>query len=126
MDLLIAELLKAFKAVLPEVFYLNNPQKKVVYPYMTFSYTGEPQDWKQQKGYYLDCDVFDNEGKNNQRIEEIIGKLDAFIDNDDSKIMTDDFFIRFDSIRPNNIPTGSDTLQRRYAQIYVRVDWRKR
>lgn len=126
MDLLIAELLNAFKQVLPEVFYIRNYKAVVDYPYMTIKYTSEPQEWKNQKGYYLDCDIFDNEGKNNQRIEQIVGKLDAFIDSEESKIVTENFFIRFDSCRVNEIPTGSDTLQRRYAQIYVRVDWRKR
>lgn len=125
MDLLIAELLKAFKKVLPEVYYLRNYNKKVTYPYMTFSYTGEPLG-KNQQGLYLDCDIFDNEGKNNQQIEEVIGRLQDFINDDENRILNDNFFIRFDSIRPNNIPTGSDTLQRRYAQIYVRVDWRKK
>ncbi len=123
MDLLIAELLKAFKTVLPEVYYLRNYKKKVDYPYMTFSYTGEPLG-KNQQGLYLDCDIFDNEGKNNQRIEEIVGKLQDYINDDDNRILNDNFFIRFDSIKPNPIDTGSDTLQRRYAQIYVRVDWR--
>lgn len=124
MDLLIAELLNAFKQVLPEVFYIRNYKKEVHYPYMTFSYTGEPLG-KNQQGFYLDCDVFDDQGKNNQRIEEVIGKLQNFVNDDENRILNEHFFIRFDFIRPNNIPTGSDTLQRRYAQIYVRVDWRK-
>lgn len=123
MDELIAELTRAFKTVLPEVYYLNNHKKKVDYPYMTFSYTGEPLGTNQQ-GFYLDCDIFDDKGKNNEQIEKIVGRLQEFINDDENRILNECFFIRFDSIRPNNIPTGSDTLQRRYAQIYLRVDWR--
>lgn len=122
---LIAELTTAFGSVVPESFYLKNYKETVVYPYLTFSYTGEPLA-KNTKGFYLDVDIFDDQGKNNERIEQALSELVDFVDNDDNRIMTDELFIRFDYIKPNPIPTNSDTLQRRYAQIYVRSDWRNK
>lgn len=122
---LIAELTTAFRKVVAESFYLKNNKDTVAYPYLTFSYTGEALA-KNTKGFYLDVDIFDDRGKDNERIEQAISELVDFVDDDENRIMTDDLFIRFDYIRPNPIPTNSDTLQRRYAQIYVRVDWRNK
>ena len=123
----INELTKAFKTVIPESFYLKNHKKTVVYPYLTFSYTGEPIS-KNQKGFYLDVDIFDNkgDGKNDVRIEQAVSDLSDFVDDDEKRVLTDKVFIRFDSFKPNMIPTGSDTLQRRYGQLYCRVDWRNK
>lgn len=122
---LIVELTTAFGSVVPESFYLKNYKETVVYPYLTFSYTGEPLA-KNTKGFYLDVDIFDDQGKNNERIEQVLSELVDFVDNDDNRILTDELFIRFDYIKPNPVPTNSDTLQRRYAQIYVRSDWRNK
>lgn len=122
---LISELTTAFRTVVPESFYLKNNKEKVIYPYLTFSYTGEPLA-KNIKGFYLDVDIFDDKGKDNERIEQAMSQLVDFVDDDDNRIMTDELFIRFDYIKPNPIPTNSDTLQRRYAQIYVRADWRNK
>lgn len=127
MIVVIKELTNSFKEIVPESFYLKNHKKKPIYPYLTFNYTGEPLA-KNQKGLYIDVDIFDNngDGKNDIRIEQAMSDLVDFIDDENNTILTDDVFIRFDSIKQNYIPTGSDTLQRRYAQIYCRVDWRKK
>ncbi|MCH4167683.1 MAG: hypothetical protein LKF42_00390 [Streptococcaceae bacterium] len=122
---LIVELTKAFRSVIPESFYLKNNKETVIYPYLTFTYTGEPLG-KNTKGFYLDIDIFDDKGKNNERIEQAMSDLVDFVDDDENRIMTDELFIRFDSIKPNPIPTNSDILQRRYAQVYVRSDWRNK
>lgn len=121
----IAELTNAFKSVIPESFYKKNTKREVVYPYLTYSYTLEPLR-QNAKGMYLDVNIFDDQGNNNERIEQAVGDLIDFVDDKSNLIFTDDLIIQFDSIQINDIPTGSDVLQRRAGQIYIRVDWRKK
>lgn len=121
----IAELWEAFKRVVPESHYIRNRDEEVTYPYLTFTYTGEPVN-KNTKGFYLDVDIFDNLGGDDERIEKTLSEFIDFVDDDKNRILSDELFIRFDSIKTNPIDTGSEKLQRRYAQVYCRVDWRKK
>lgn len=119
-------LLDTFGSLIPESFYEFNYREEVVYPYMTFTYS---QDTKldvhsNRKNFYLDCDLFDDSGTNSMPLEKAYERLSDFIQLIDSSAMNDYYFIRFESIRSNPIPTGSDKIKRKNAQIYISVDER--
>ncbi|MFB5068288.1 MAG: hypothetical protein F6I01_002165 [Aerococcus sanguinicola] len=116
------QMIEIFKTKVPETFYLRNPKLKVTYPYMTFSYTLEHYRVG-AKGFYFDVDIFDNRGQDNVRIEQCVNDL---LELEGQFFLTEDLLIQIDTININNLPTMSDTLQRRTGQIYCRVDWRNK
>lgn len=112
------------KETLSEVYYLRNHKVNVEYPYLTFSYTSDP-DRQYSDRFYIDIDVFDDKGMDNERIETVVGKLNRITDLPTNYEYVDGHLIQYESIKFNNIPTGSDTLQRRNAQLIIRIEWRK-
>jgi len=114
-----------FKTIIKESFYITNPKADVIYPYLTFSYTAQPFYRKNGNEIYIDFDVFDNQGNNNERIETVVnGLIEAVEDNERKVIKNDKLLIRIEGISINLIPTNSDTLQRRNGTINLRIDWR--
>ena len=121
MILLIKALTEQFKEILKESHYLNNNSVEVRNPYLTFSISGEPLRFKQD-GFYIDVDVFDNQAPNDVRIETVVQNVKEHFEN--KHVLTEQFLLQFEFRISNHIPTGSDTLQRRNLQLYVKVDWR--
>ena len=124
MNEVIAILLEKFKGIVPESFYRINTNQVVIYPYLTFNYTSDSVN-QHTSSITLEIDIFDDMGNDDERLETTLFELQKHFVDDNSRILNDNVFIRFDNIRTNTIPTMSDTLQRRNAQIICRVDWRK-
>lgn len=121
----IAEMRKLLKRFLSEVHYQWNHQE-VVYPYLTYTYTSEPSEIDSQTFFYIDFDIFDDQGSNNERIEQVVSDMQAFMNNkNNTSWLTDDFLVRIISLNVSPFPTGSDTLQRRTGQFYIKIDWRR-
>lgn len=114
-----------FKTIIKESFYITNHKANVIYPYLTFSYTAQPFYRKNGNEVYIDFDVFDNQGNDNERIETVVNDLiEAVEDNERKVIKSDKLLIRIEGININLMPTNSDTLQRRTGTINLRIDWR--
>lgn len=114
-----------FTTLVPETYHLRNTKKKPIYPYQTFSLTGEPIRFRGQ-GFYIDIDIFDDNGKSDVAIEKTLSTMiEKFNDKESFFELTKNFLIQIEYSNDNSIPTGSDTLQRRSLQLYTRIDWRK-
>lgn len=114
-----------FKTIIKESFYIINPKADVIYPYLTFTYTAQPFYRKNGNEIYIDFDVFDNQGNNNERIENVMNDLIEAVENSERNVIKNDkLLIRVEGINLNLIPTNSDTLQRRNGTINLRIDWR--
>lgn len=110
--------------IVPETHYLKNKKKTVIYPYQTFSLTGEPTRFTGQ-GFYIDVDIFDNNTTSDVPIEKALSAMaEKFNQAEPFYEMTDKFLAQIEYRNDNPIPTGSDTLQRRTIQLYAKIDWR--
>ncbi|HEM6498928.1 TPA: hypothetical protein U2E07_000962 [Streptococcus suis] len=116
----IADILSTCRKVIPESFYLINDRPSVSYPYAVFYYDGDAREWNQD-GFYIDVDIFDNLGQNQERIEELTSDLKKYLEHRVAWI--DSGLIRYQYNGANTIDTGSDTLQRRNMRFYITVDW---
>ena len=114
-----------FRTVVPETYYLKNTQKKVTYPYQTFSLTGEPIRFAGQ-GFYVDVDIFDNnKGSDVDLLDAVSAMIEKFSDREPFYQLTDEFLVQLEYRNDNPVPTGSDNLQRQTLQLYCKIDWRK-
>lgn len=110
--------------IVPETHYLKNKKKTVIYPYQTFSLTGEPTRFTGQ-GFYIDVDIFDNNATSDVPIEKALSAMvEKFNQAEPFYEMTEKFLIQIEYRNDNPIPTGSDTLKRRTIQLYAKIDWR--
>jgi|SRR5699024_7153245 len=115
-----------FLEIIPETHYIRNKKKTVIYPYQTFSLSGEPIRFTGQ-GFYIDVDIFDNSVNSDVAIEKALsGMVEKFNGSESFYQMTDNFLAQIEYRTDNVIPTGSDTLQRRSLQLYAKFDWRKK
>ena len=113
-----------FKTIVPETHYTRNNKKTVVYPYQTFTLTGEPIRFQGQ-GFYIDIDLFDN-SKSDVGIEKALSAMvEAFNGQEPFNQLTDSFLIQISYDSDGFVPTGSDTLKRRNLRLYAKFDWRK-
>lgn len=116
------ELYKQFTAICPESYHERNTSEEVTYPYLTYDFDSEEIELNTD-GFYIDVDIFDNQG-NYMDIFQVENALkDHFKRN---RVMTEDVFLQFNFLRSTKIPTGDDIIKRRYLQIYCKVDWRKK
>lgn len=113
-----------FSTMVPETHYLKNKRKTVVYPYQTFSLTGEPIRFRGQ-GFYIDIDLFDNNTGDVAIEKALSAMVEAFSGHEPFYQMTDNFLVQIQYDTDNPVPTGSDTLQRRNLRLYAKFDWRK-
>lgn len=116
------ELNQQFRLVVPESYHERNNKATVVYPYVTYDFDSEVIE-RNVDGFYVDVDMFDNNSSYIDifQIEEALKT--HFKDN---RKLTDDFFIRFNFLRSNKIPTGDDNIKRRNLQFYCKIDWRNK
>ena len=113
-----------FSTIVPETHYTRNNKKTVVYPYQTFTLTGEPIRFQGQ-GFYIDIDLFDN-SKSDVGIEKALSAMvEAFNGQEPFNQLTDSFLIQISYNSDDFVPTGSDTLKRRNLRLYAKFDWRK-
>ncbi len=117
----IKEILKQLKEVHSESYYLMNSKKTVVYPYLVFSTSLTNID-RNADGCYLDIDIFDNKGFNQSDIETMAQEIKRHFEHLD--IMLEDCYMRMQFQGLQNVPTNSDTLQRRNLRFYLKIDWR--
>lgn len=112
----------ALEQVCDDVSYLHNDGKPN-YPYMTYSLTFENRDSNKefQKGAYLDISLYDNKGRNNERIETVLNKLTSLFSRD--FISGEGIIIRPQTFNSNALETASSVLQRREATIYLLIDY---
>ena len=61
------ELNKEFRQICKEIYLEVNSSEKVIYPYLTFSYSSEALE-NTREGFYIDVDIFDNCGAGNLRL----------------------------------------------------------
>ena len=116
------ELNQQFRLVVPESYHERNNKATVVYPYVTYDFDSEAIE-RNVDGFYVDVDIFDN-NSSYVDIFQIEDALKAHFK--DSRKLTNDFFIRFNFLRSNKIPTGDDNIKRRNLQFYCKIDWRNK
>lgn len=116
------ELNKQFRSVVSESYFERNNTSEIKYPYVTYNFGNEAIE-RNVDGFYVDVDIFDNNSsyKNIFQVEEALRS--HFKDN---RKLTDDFFVRFNFLRSNQIPTADDNIKRRNMQFYCKIDWRKK
>lgn len=121
MKSVIKTILKELKKLHAESYYLMNSSKAVSYPYLVFSTSLTNID-RNADGCYLDIDILDNKGFDQSEIETIAQTVKRYFEHFD--IMLEDCYMRTQFQGQTNIPTGSDTLQRRNLRFYIKIDWR--
>lgn len=122
MIVFLKELTKILQGIHAESYFERNTKKKVVYPYATFNFDAESIR-RNQDGFYLDIDIFDN-GDSFMSLFELEDKLkDGLIFNRD---LTEKLFLVFSFQGSNKVPTGDESLKRRNVRFYVAVDWRSK
>lgn len=113
-----------FETIVPETYYTINNRKKVIYPYQTFTLTGEPIRFMCQ-GFYIDVDLFDN-SKSDVGIEKALSAMIEFFNGQEPfNQLTDSFLIQISYNSDDFVPTGSDMLKRRNLRLYAKFDWGK-
>lgn len=122
METVIAKATELLSEVVPESHFLTNPRLEVTYPYLIFSYDSDGQELGKD-GAYLDIDIFDNQGENQERIEKVASQLRWHLEN--RAAMLADCYLRFRFEGANPIDTQSDSLQRRHVRFYITIDWRR-
>lgn len=124
---LLKTLIDTFRTLIPQSFYKFNYEEVVIYPYLTFDFTKDADNtvYSNRKYYYIDCDIFDNNGINSLPLINATFELEEFVQSNITNcVETDNHFIRFLSITTRTIPTESDVINRKNAQIYISVDER--
>lgn len=111
-----------FSEIVPETHYLKNKSKTVIYPYQTFTLTGETTHFSGQ-GFYIDIDIF-NSSTSDVAIEKVLSEMMALFNDGPFYQLTDKFLAQIEYSADNDVPTGSDTLQRRNIRLYAKFDWR--
>ena len=108
--------------VCDDVSYLHNDGKPN-YPYINYSLTFETRENNAQfqKGAYLDISLYDNQGRNNERIETVLNKVMGLFSRD--FISGEGIIIRPQTFNSNALETASSVLQRREATIYLLIDY---
>lgn len=115
------ELTKEFKEVCNESYLEINTSDKVIYPYLTFSYSSEALE-NTREGFYIDVDIFDNCGSNAIELEELTYKIKKHFEN--CKILTNEVLLQFKFMSRRVINTTNPQVRRRWIQLYCKVDWR--
>ena len=93
---------KLFSEIVPETHYVRNKNKKVIYPYQTFSLSGEPIRFTGQ-GFYIDVDIFDNSTNSDVAIEKALS----------------DMIEKFNGSEPLNFSTISDKAFSIVTSLFV-------
>lgn len=115
------ELTKEFKEVCNESYLEINTSDKVIYPYLTFSYSSEALE-NTREGFYIDVDIFDNCGADTIRLEQLTEYIrQHFLK---SRILTDKVLLQFKVESRRIVPTTNSQVKRRWIQLYCKVDWR--
>ncbi|NFP92413.1 hypothetical protein [Clostridium sporogenes] len=115
------ELTKEFKKVCNESYIEINTAEKVIYPYLTFSYSSESLE-NAREGFYVDVDIFDNCGSNTLRLEQLTEDIKKHFLR--TNILTDKVLLQFKIMGRRIIPTTNEQIKRRWLQLYIKVDWR--
>ena len=122
MDRVVAEIRNKLDRLINSHYYINM-EDPIDYPYLVFNYT-----LSLRRAYstelYIDFNIFDNQGADSTRLEKTVSGLYRFINDKTNTIYHDDFYILFDDMTVNNLPTESDVLQRRTGTINTRIEWR--
>ena len=117
----LTELNKEFRKVCKESYLEVNSSEKVIYPYLTFSYSSEELE-NTREGFYIDVDIFDNCGADTLRLEQLTEDIrNHFVK---SRILTDKTLLQFKIGSRRMIPTTNQEIKRRNIQLYCKVDWR--
>ncbi|HEP1824506.1 TPA: hypothetical protein VB895_002036 [Streptococcus suis] len=119
----IAKLTELFTEIVPEAYFLSNSTPTVAYPYLIFSYDAENRNWGQD-GAYVDVDIFDNKGEDQEQIEHLAFLLKRELEH--RAVMLEECYIRFRFEGQGTIDTMSDVLQRRNVRFYITIDWRNK
>ena len=115
------EITKEFKKICKESYLEINTSDKVIYPYLTFSYSGETLE-NTREGFYVDVDVFDHCGGDTTRLEQLTEDIRKhFIKN---RILSEEVLLQLKISNRKIIPTTNPQIKRRWIQIYCKVDWR--
>ncbi|WP_203263680.1 hypothetical protein [Streptococcus uberis] len=117
----IKTILEKLQTVVPESYYMSNNNPSVTYPYLVFKLDIESISWETD-GSYLDIDVYNNKGTNQEEIETTVEAVKQSLKH--YTVMLDSCFlrVRFEGIG-NTLP-DSDSLQRRSMRFYLKIDWR--
>ncbi|GAB6149960.1 MULTISPECIES: hypothetical protein [Clostridium] len=116
------ELTKEFKKVCKESYLEINTSEKVIYPYLTFSYSSEMLENKRE-GFYIEVDIFDSCGADTLKLEQLTEDIrQHFLK---SSILTEKVLLQFKVGSRRMIPTTNKHIKRRWLQLYCKVDWRE-
>ncbi|KEH93224.1 hypothetical protein [Clostridium botulinum] len=111
-----------FRKVCKESYLEINTSDKVIYPYLTFSFSSELLE-NTREGFYIDIDIFDNCGADTIRLEQLTEDIRKhFIK---TRILTDKVLLQFKVSSRRMIPTTNKQIKRRWLQLYCKVDWRE-
>lgn len=122
MDRVVAEVRNKLDQLVDSHYYINM-EDPIAYPYLVFNYTLSLRR-ENSTEVYIDFNIFDNQGADSSRIEKAVSNLYRFVNDRSNTIYHDDFYILFDDMTVNNLPTESDVLQRRTGTINTRTEWR--
>lgn len=115
------ELNKEFRQICKESYLEVNSSEKVIYPYLTFSYSSEQLE-NTREGFYIDVDIFDNCGADTLRLEQLTEDIRKHFVK--ARILTDEVLLQFKVGSRKMIPTLNEQIKRRNIQLYCKVDWR--
>ena len=113
-------LTKEFKKLCKESYLEINSSEKVIYPYLTFSYSSEQLE-NTREGFYIDVDIFDNCGADTLRLEQLTEDIRKHFSK--TRVLTDEVLLQFRVGSRRIIPTNAQ-VKRRWIQLYCKVDWR--
>ena len=122
MDRVVAEVRNKLDQLINSHYYIN-AEDPIAYPYLVFNYTLSLRR-ENSTEVYIDFNIFDNQGADSSRIEKAVSNLYRFVNDRSNTIYHDDFYILFDDMTVNDLPTESDVLQRRTGTINTRIEWR--
>jgi len=118
---LLQELTKIFKLIHTQTYHDRNRLQTVTYPYATFDLDSDANLDRNQEGFYVDIDLFD-QASNYSRLFEL---EDQFKDNLIKKVkLTDSLLLQFHYLGSNKVPTVDEIIKHRTLRFYVKVDWR--
>ena len=120
MEKLVRELIKQFKMVVKESYYMENHSDNVEYPYLTFTLSEERLN-SHRSGFYIDCKLYDSSTSVIDLLS-LESSLKAHFK--DKQVFTNYLYIRFEYLRGNDFNTGNKLIKRRNLQFYCIVDWR--
>ena len=123
MESVLTALTTILRDIHPDSYYQMNPKKQLIYPYLTFDYSSNIGEQRNQETASLEIDVFCN-GTSPLPAIQLEEKLkDALHMN---RTLTDDVGLWFQFNNGQTIPTLVDNLHRRNVTFNLIIEKRRK